>query len=285
MYLRYNQEVAKYGKKDAIIALCAYLVVAAIIIGFWAVITNFELTRLQARIAQLALAVVVIGITFVIVFIKKQGVASIGFHRDNLWPMIRFGLLLFAILSVFGIVPGLIYGWEFNNIGAIMYFLFFAFILAAWEDIFMVGYLQTRLYGLFKSHIIAILVGAVLFALPHIPMGLIGNTGTNLGVMLIAWFLGHLSMVLVFRRHFSLVPVFIRHTFHNFFMAGYLWGVFNPEYNTSWAGTAPIVILVMLVVMEIRRTKSNLKGVSYEKSVIHTGIFPVRCQRQRGAKN
>jgi len=248
---KYKQEVYMHGKKDAIIALCAYLVVAVLGIVFWFIVTNVELTGFLDLLVSFALPVIVTGMVFAIVHAKKQSLASIGFHKESMWPALRFGLLIVLIFSTFGVVPGLVYGWEFNSIGAIIPLLFTVFILAAFEDIFFVGYIQTRLYGLFKKDALAILVGAVLFAIIHIPVGLLGDIGADLISALIGWAVMHLIFVLIFRRNFSLIPVFIAHTLSNFFRRGGLWVEFNPYYNGLWMYTAEYLVLLLLVILGI----------------------------------
>jgi hypothetical protein len=118
------------------------------------------------------------------------------------------------------------------------------------------------LYGLFKKNIIAVLVGMVLFTLPHIPMGLamMDDMAVGWSHLLIAWPVGHLLNVLIFRRYFSIFHVIIWHTFSNSLPNADFWSVYNQEYNMSWVGTAPLVIFLMLAIMEIvsyRRAKKE----------------------------
>lgn len=258
MESEYELEVKKYGKKDAIIALCAWLVWVAVVLIGWG-ITSLGLTQVQSLIIQILLiSIIPTGIVFTIVIIKKQGLNSIGIHNTRLLPTLRFGVLLALILSVFGIVPGLIYGWEFNSLGMTTLLLLYAFILAAAEDILFVGYLQTRLYGIFKKDVTAIFIGAVLFTLPHIPVALISPyLGLGFVSYLVMLFIAHVLMVLVFRRYFSLIPVFIAHTLGNFFSIGDIWSEFNPEYSEFWTGNALILILLILVALEIVRWWRN----------------------------
>ena len=250
---RYKQEVQKYGKKDAAIALCIFAALVALSIVDWALATHIPSFISIARI-------IIIGTIFIIVLVKKQGLASIGFHKDKLWPTLRFGILLILIFSAFGVVPGLIYGWELNSLGTVIPFLFTTLIMAAGEDIFFVGYLQTRLYGLFKKDVPAIFAGAVLFALAHVPVGLLSPFPSGWVTMWIIWIMAHVTLVLIFRRYFSIIPVIIAHTLANFFTGGGLW----VEYN-DWAGTAVLLILVILVVFEIARYR-RAKKTSGEKT-------------------
>ena len=239
----------KYGKKDAIIALCVFIVLVALSLVDEVLTTNFEA---QATIFQFTSRIIIIVVVFSIVLLKKQGLASIGFHKDKLRSMLKFGIIITLILSAFGIVPGLIHGWEFNSFGVVIPILFTTIIMAAGEDIFFVGYLQTRLYGLFKKDVPAIFAGAVLFALAHVP-GLLIGFHTGWITMWIIWLIGHTLMVLIFRRHFSIIPVIIVHSLANFFSTGGLWCEYSFDYNEDWSGIAIILIFLVLLILEIVR--------------------------------
>jgi membrane protease YdiL (CAAX protease family) len=254
---RYDREVAKFGKKDALIALCAVVafsgILALAIYVLMALIPE-GLTDIQSTLWNTVTRVILVAAAVVIVLLKKQGLSSIGFHKDKLLSTLKFTLLLTLIFSAFGVIPGLIFGWEFNGFGAIIPIILTTFIMAAGEDIFYVGYLQTRLHGLIKSHVLAILTGAVFFALVHVPAVLIGGYQypADLVAALIVWILGHSFMVLIFRRHFSIIPVMVTHTLANFFSGGGLWSEFNLNDNMMYSGIFPILsVFVVLLIMEI----------------------------------
>ena len=263
---RYEQEVKKFGKKDAVIALCVLAVLMGVLV--LVALVSERATDFQSTIMDYALRIVLVGTAVTIVLVKKQGLASIGFHKDKLWPMLRFGLILILIFLVFGIVPGLIFGWEFNGMGAIIPALLTTLFMAAGEDIFFVGYLQTRLYGLIKNNALAILAGAVFFALVHLPAAMILAAypfGALTGVFV--WILGHSFVVLIFRRHFSIITVIIVHTLANFFSGGSIWSEFNIEYSLFYSGTVPILsVLVVLVILEIVRWRKAKKWTKEAKN-------------------
>ena len=248
---RYRQEVSKYGKKDAIHALYAYLALFAVVVVHFIIPQIFELTFFWAVINSLiAFPAIGIAIVFMIVRTKKQGLASIGFCKDRLWPGLRFGLLIALVYLGFGIVPGLMSGLEFYSLGMLVFILISHLTIAVMEDIFYAGYLQTRIYGLFKKDVPAIFAVAVLFALIHIPAVL--GDGGDMVFMMILFVIMHIPLVLIFRRHFSLIPVFIAHTLSNFFMNSGIWA--DSEYfNVAWVFGAPLLILVVLGTSEIIR--------------------------------
>jgi len=247
---RYKQKVQEYGKKDAIIALCIFVAITPLGLMSW-LITGYVHTTLFGFISR----AIIMGITVVIVLIKKQGLASIGIHKDKLWPTLRFSILLLLVFSAFGIVPGLIHGWEFINIGTLIPVLGTTIIMAAGEDIFFVGCLQTRLHGLFKNNIVAVFVGAICFALAHVPTALLETYAAGWVGSLIIWMIGHTLMVLIFRRHFSIIPVIVVHTLGNFLGGGNLWVEFT--FGEDLTGTAMLLVLVVLLILEIVRWWRN----------------------------
>jgi membrane protease YdiL (CAAX protease family) len=243
---RYKEEVAKYGKTDTIIALCAYIVVMLLALAISAIWENVEITGILSQISQLALPIIVTGMVFAIVLLKKQGLASIGIHKRKIGLSAGIGLLFGLIPLVFAVLPGVFSGWEPYAAHQMLLPLLITFILAAWEDIFFVGYLQTRLYGLIKNSKLAICVGAALFAFLHVPVGLmawgLGFVGIDLILYLAFTFIMHITFVSIFRRYFSLVPVVILHTIFNF-SAWHIWRIAEAEAMTAWMGIASIVLL------------------------------------------
>jgi len=220
MDLQYKQEVSKFNKKDAIIAIClfAYWVVYAFIEGMLRPI--FSMSEEIYDITRIVFAVVNISIVFAIVLIRKQGLGSIGLHKNRLWPAICLGLMFVPIAVIIrGILPGLIDDRVLYPLGSLAFILVNTALLAVREDIAMVGFIQTRIYGLVKNDNWAINIVAAMFAILHVPQQLV--TGIPMGVVnLIIWmiicFFIHRAFVMLFKRYFSLIPVFIMHTAINF---------------------------------------------------------------------
>jgi membrane protease YdiL (CAAX protease family) len=254
---RYKQEVAKYGNKDGVIALCLFLFYCLWSVGFALIVRAFDdsLTGLQLQIVGIFLSLLLIAVVVVMIFIKKQGFSSIGLHREKLGSATRLGIMFALIpLIIAGLLPGIMYGWELVSIGMMIYFLFYSLVLAGAEDIVFVGFIQTRLYGLFKSDKAAIGIGAALFSLGHVPAWLLmGNLDLDnllfFAIFVVFWAAMHWVSVSLFRRYFSLVPVIILHTISNFSQTA-LWVLTdeNREYAESWAMTAMIAIIVAVCV-------------------------------------
>jgi membrane protease YdiL (CAAX protease family) len=225
MDTRYKQEVTKYVKKDGIIAIClfAYWIVLFSVLGIIEV--ESEISNSTWEIIRIIIAFINIFIVFAIVLIRKQGLASIGLHKKNLWPALCLGLLFVPIpLILRGILPGLLNDWELNSPVSLVLILANSALMAVREDITFVGFIQTRLYGLVKNDYWAINLGATLFTLAHLPQVVIAGIPMgviNLVIALVFWFFMHRAFIMLFKRYFSLVPVFIMHTATNF--SGRIW--------------------------------------------------------------
>jgi len=276
MEAKYKQEVQKYGKKDAIIALCAVLlmIVAATLIvsaGSILAILPIGLGALPFYVQLMAWPVekIVISIApvIIIILVMKQGFASIGIHTKNLWRAVRLGLMFSLIPMFFGILPRILYGGEFIGFGLFMVWLVRVFMMAAAEDVLFVGFLQTRLNGLFKSDKVAISIGAALFSFMHIPTWLITGelSFDNLpffGLMITVWFVMHFVFVAIYRRYNSLIPVTILHTFINFMAYPQRNWIFADEhygYAESWGATAILVVPVAVGIWAFVRHRRSKK--------------------------
>ena len=221
MASRYRQEVQKYGKKDTIIAISVYLFYIVIInVSFLALdairdIFTFQQQNLLLGIFYLLASAIPI---IVVILIKKQGLASIGIHKEKLWRALRLGLIFSIIPIALGIFAGLFNQWEFVGFDTLLFNMLLLLIMAASEDILMVGFLQTRLYGVFKTDRSAICVGAALFSLMHVPSwarGLVLDDLVFFILMVVVWFVAHIIFVAIFKKHFSLFPVTLLHTLIN----------------------------------------------------------------------
>ena len=223
---RYKEEIAKYGKKDGVTALC-YVVFICVLLALvpltiapwlWSMGVPWELI-------YLVLALIFLAPCFAIILIKRQGFSSIGFHTKKLLPALCLGVAFSALILLFtygGILPGILTGGQFQPFRIIINLLLITFINAAREDIIMTGYVQPRLYGLVKNDTICVLLGGLLFALIHIPprIAIFGLSAFNepflLLIEIVGWVGLHVVFNLVFRRYFSIISVILVHTFLNF---------------------------------------------------------------------
>jgi len=250
-------EVQKYSKKEAIIAVCIIIIVTFLI----------ALRPLQPLLEALPIdfgtwswtiqvVVMVMIPTIILLLLTKQGFALIGIHRNNLWSAVRLGLLFSLIPILGGLLPRILYGGEFVGFGLLAVLLIQVLIRAAAEDMLVVGYMQTRLYSLFKSDAMAIIVGAALFSFSHVPGWLVSgqfsfDNVAHMVVMIVIWFVMHIVFVTVFRRYSSLIPVIMMHTTINFMNHQHDIWTFAENYHDSASSIASLFTLIIPVAVGI----------------------------------
>ena len=263
----YKQEVAKYGKKDAVIALCAYvLIIAFILVVEHFIIEQFAETARQAQIIRILRSMIAAVAVFAVVILRKQGLRSVGIHKEKIWRAIRLGFLFIPIPLIINVVlPLVMYGSgvEFRPLVPIAYMLATFFFYAVWEDILFVGFLQTRIYGLFKTDKVAISVVAILFSLPHITAGLatggLGLDVSSLLMYLVGLFFMHQMFVLLFRKHFSLFTVVIVHTVTNWSYTSVLRWLQENDYSVFWSAIAGLALIVAVNIWDWHLSRRNAK--------------------------
>ena len=180
MQTRYAQEVAKFNKKDGILAICVFFAyvlfsnVFALLVGM-SPMTGF----VRNWIIPVGLMIFAFGV-FIVVKARKQKLSSIGLYKENLGKGIGLSLPFCLIPIIFiAIIPGILHGFFEINLTWLALTLISTFLFAAHEDIIFVGFIQTRLHGFIKSYFLAIFVA-------------------------------------IFKKYYSIVPIFILHTINNF---------------------------------------------------------------------
>lgn len=264
---KYKSEVSKYTKKDAIIALClfVYVCLVSFLWGFIGVgmggIFTFRSTEALVATNVLVYSLILVVPCIAIVLIRKQGLASIGIHKKHLGAALLLGLC-FSIITHFlysGLFIGLIQEWQFRTARTIMWVMIITILNAYWEDIVFTGFIQTRLYGIIKNDIFALLAGGLLFAVMHIPMRLAiqgpSAFATLISLEMPGWIGMHIVFNLVFRKYFSIFPVIMLHTFANFSATGEFWasGVSGLHDTISFI----IIVLTVVVWMLYSRYRSK----------------------------
>jgi len=174
---------------------------------------------------------------------------------------------LFAVFSVLillmrAFIPGLLGGWEFHVLSHVMHMLFITLFVAIAEDVAFTGYIQTRIYGLIKNDILAVLIVGILFALVHVAahIGFFGVSDifASVSTRFPFWIGMHVIYNLVFRRHFSIIPVIMVHAAWNFSNMG----IFVIEGGSIFINISMYVLLVVaaswlaLVHFRVRKMKA-----------------------------
>jgi len=245
---QYRHEVSKYEKKDALIALCFYAYVCAVLYLFGTLDRLFDRSLGDFALHLISTGLIVVP-CFVLILLRKQGIASIGIHTRNLGPALRAGLLLSVlVLLLRSILPGLISGLELQPFSHIIYMLFLCVTVAILEDTMFTGYIQTRIYGLIKNDLAAVLTVAFLFAFLHIisMAGFFGASafGSIFSWAMLFWIAMHIIWNLLFRRYFSLFPITMLHIAWNFGSPG---SIFIQDEHVIHLYPFPALLLAMAI--------------------------------------
>ena len=267
MFSHYKQEVSKYTKKDAIIAL-VFFIYACIVTYVFSFLSTLPNAPFGDTVSTIMSAVLITGPLFCIIIFKKQGLSSIGLHTKNLWPALRIGLILSAVILMFNaILPWLLSDWDFRPTNLIMQFLFFSVVTSLVEDTLYTGFIQTRIYGLIKNDFVAVLVTAALFALSHIPthvaFGGVAGLSVIISFSMIFWIIMHCIWNLIFRRHFSLFPIMMTHIVWNFGNTG----IFDrPGTHGHWISTYNLYVFLLAVIIWLVISRRNARKTSAKQA-------------------
>lgn len=214
--LKYKESVLKYGQTDGILALIIY---SLVMIFYYAMGIVYARTNLYLGVLiNLVLAFVCIAFAL----IKKQNLESIGFSRKNLKKSIILGVIFGLVVLLVNLIPGLMSGKILNTLpNLLVNLLYYLVIIALVEEIIFRGYIQTRIYGLVKKPILAILLTAFLFMSIHIPfqmyvnhMNFILYISSNY-ITLVFTFIWHIVLNFLYTKYNSIVAPTIFHTIMN----------------------------------------------------------------------
>ena len=247
----YKEEVTQYNKKDAIHALlfAAYTILIAFCSSI--LVAVFDVTDIDGQMMTfiqylwgVGFALLALAPLFVIMKIKRQKLRSLGLHLIDWKKALFAGLFFVVVFSMLfhGLLPGLLAGWQIHSPLMIIWIIVYMLILAVWEDIVYVGYIQTRIYGLIKKDFWAISIVGLLFMIMHYPGFIISNivSGEGFGFdfwfmfagMSLSWIMGHILFNTLFRQFRSIIVVTLFHFSSNIALRGDLW-THNDESNIS----------------------------------------------------
>ncbi|MBR4831075.1 MAG: CPBP family intramembrane metalloprotease [Butyrivibrio sp.] len=158
----YIEKMKGYTMKDSCVAIAYYIfdIVALYVIGV--ISSRFH------KYYGVQLAIVSIAI---IILLVRGKVSKAGINRRKVIPGVVTGLIMGMIfLLTYTIIPGIKAGSKLLPVNAIAYNIFYYFIVISFEEeLSFRGFIQPRLFPLFKKEWITILVGGILFVFMHYP--------------------------------------------------------------------------------------------------------------------
>ena len=260
MNQKYMTEVLNYKKNDAIIAFLVFACYVIVMVASGLANLFFGLSMMGSW-----LNLVVIVALLLLVLLRKERLSSIGIGGENLVKALCLGLLCGAIsIVVQGIVP-LINGCAFAPLNQIMNrFIYQLVFIALAEEIVFRGYIQTRLYGMIKGEIPAIMTGALLFSVMHLPYMFILNGVAELLtlqtlILLAFWFAMHIILNFVYRRTGSIFGVVLFHALYN--TANNIFSdvdtmLFGFDFSYITHGAIPVLLAIAFLIIESKTSSS-----------------------------
>lgn len=213
----YKQNVYRYAPADALLALGLYLLLVVVYFLGGRYLMN------MGRWLGIGADLLSVLLCFTAVKIRRQDFSSIGFTSCNIARDIIAGILLGLAAAMINLVPAILGQGVFIGFNRLaVQALYFFIVIALSEEILFRGYIQTRLYGLVKNDVFAVILGGLLFSLLHIPYQM-QRRGLSLPVflqqyypMLITTFVAHIFLNISFRKTNSLIVPVLVHGFLNF---------------------------------------------------------------------
>lgn len=193
-----------YQKKNKSYAIIAILYFIAIIFGYLAMGVLYKRGVPYYYVIQWLL----LASAVLIAVIKDRSVICLGFTKEK----IKTNLLVSGIIIAASIVFAFLYADRPAAVivKAVFYYLFYIALL---EEIIFRGFLQSYLFGLPVNTKIIYIIGAVMFALMHLPFQMFVNNMISLSYVVVAMpqliftFVFHLVMCFItYKRKDILIP-------------------------------------------------------------------------------
>jgi len=203
----YKDILSRYTRTDGMLAIALYI----------SLLLVYYLMGLLVVHKQIYLGIPVnllsIAVCIALVLIRGQKPDSIGFTLKNIGKSILAGAVSGIVFTFFmNILPNILAGNKLIPAGQALYNIFYYFIVISLsEEVIFRGYIQTRIYGLIKRDIPAVITVGFLFYLMHLPFQITVNgmqiSLINMGIIVAL----HCVMNFLYRRYNSLAAPAVFH--------------------------------------------------------------------------
>ncbi len=218
----YDKIIRQYTKQDGFSALFLF-VIFIFLYSLVAILDRFfQFDGNQSIIIGNILNLTIILITILFVLIHKQKLDTIGIMKGNWKKSSIIGLIFAFFLFMFNFgIDYFIYGGAVKSIDEILWLMIYYLNVSLCEEIVFRGYIQTRIYGLIKNKIIALVLVSLLFTFMHFPYRMIAY-GMSLEILLFGNFfwvvqllIMHVIWSLIYSKTNSLYGSIISHWVSN----------------------------------------------------------------------
>jgi len=217
----YKKIIESFARRDGILAICLYI---AIVVIIYFGIRFLHLAPLARGIADIAISAMMIIVTFILLYMQKQKLHTLGIAKRNCLKSSVVGLVIGTSLFLFVriVSPGALFPSEILSL-SFVYFALYHFILIGFtEELIFRGFIQTRLYGIIKSDNWAIFITGFLFVALHVIADRFfiafvpGFEMARYSVFnIVLTFIAHIGLNALYRKYNSLLGPVILHGLAN----------------------------------------------------------------------
>lgn len=142
----YISLVRNYSVKDTVMAIGLFILCGTVmaIMG----LVNQYLSDLERTILGGIINLCLVGVTLLLVAVKKQGIETVGLKKGNIKLSLIMGIALATILFFCNCLSNVIFeGQTFVPLNTIILYIWYFFTVGLCEEVIFRGYILTRLYG------------------------------------------------------------------------------------------------------------------------------------------
>lgn len=164
----YRVLVVNFGKLDAFMAtlLFIFYCISMVLIGLLVGCVSSTQIIYIGGLNNL----VFVGIVFVFLKFRKQGIDTIGLRKGNIKLSLIMGISLAAILFLCNCLSNIIFdNQSFIPIKDIFVYTIYFMTVGVAEEVMFRGYIETRLHGFTKRMLLDVLLTGIMFLLMHFP--------------------------------------------------------------------------------------------------------------------
>lgn len=211
----YIHKIENYSVVDAVMTVglfflyCLAMIFSGLIVNL---VSNFAMTVIGGVI-NLCFVCIVFGL----LFLRKQGVETIGLKNGNIRLSLIMGTVLAAILFFCNCLSNIIFeGQQFISIDKIVINILYFYTVGLGEEVIFRGYIGTRLFGFTKNVYVVTVLTGILFVLMHFPFRMVAyhmtfmQLATNFPYM-IDLFVTHLILSFIHIKSDSLYGAILPH--------------------------------------------------------------------------
>ncbi|MBU1142954.1 MAG: CPBP family intramembrane metalloprotease [Firmicutes bacterium] len=219
----YMKQVNQFSKIDGLLAVFLFLLYIGIVVYDNSNV-DWLSTESHVIISGLLRVIVVALPIFIVLFLRKQSISSIGISNRNFMKSTYFALSLSILYFIGALVYSLIVKNEiiFKVNHTLFYYVVYYFLISAFnQEILFRGFVSPRIRYVIKNRWLSIAIVGVMFSLMHFFSALafqfwdFGRAIDYVWIQMIYSFGFHVIAQLLYQRYNNLIGPVILHGFGN----------------------------------------------------------------------